>query len=364
MGPGAAGRAGQGLVVSLPIGVGPGGEPPLPWLAGGLVAGAALQRAHALLVHGPEGVGQFELALALAQAALCEAPPQAARACGQCDSCRAVRTRSHPDLRVALPDALALALGWATEEDLRLKGDAKPSRELRVQQVRDAIDWGQTTPARGRAKALVIHPAEAMNHVAASALLKTLEEPPGRLRLLLCAGDPQHLLPTVRSRCQRLPLALPPREQALAWLQKQGLADAGVLLGAAGGSPLQALALAGEGVDAARLQALPARVATGDPAPLAGLAVARALDLLLKLAHDLGCAAVGAAPVYLGAVASLPAVPLPALQRWQASLLRAARHDQHPWNAGLLVEALVTEAAALWAAGGQRRPARGLHSSA
>jgi DNA polymerase-3 subunit delta' len=157
---------------------------------------------------------------------------------------------------------------------------------------------------------------------------------------------------------------LPSEPEALAWLAAQGLADAAPLLAVAGGNPLQAQVLAQEGVDASRLAALPARVAAGDASPLAGLGVPRALELLQKLAHDLACVAAGAAPRYLPSVAQLPAVPAAAVQGWQASLLRAARHAQHPWNAGLLVEALVTEAAALWPAAAQRRPGRGLHSAA
>ena len=350
--------------MSLATGVDESGAPALPWLHPALQAAAALQRSHALLLHGAPGAGQFELALALAQGWLCERPQAPGRACGQCDSCRLARARTHADLRVALPDALALALGWVTEEDLRLKSEAKPSRELRVQQVRDAIAWAHTTPARGGLKVLVLHPAEAMNPVAASALLKTLEEPPRGARLILTAADPEHLLPTVRSRCQRLALALPAPEQAMAWLAQQGLVDAQPLLALAGGNPLQALALSQDGIDAARLAQLPARVAAGDAGPLAGLGVPRALELLQKLAHDLACVAAGGAPRYLPASAALTAVPGAALQAWQASLLRAARHAQHPWNAGLLVEALVTEAASLWPAAAVRRTGRGLHSGA
>ena len=75
--------------------------------------------------------------------------------------------------------------------------------------MRTAIDWVVQSSSRGRAKVVLLHPAEAMNLQAASALLKTLEEPPGQARLLLSTADEARLLPTVRSRCQRIRLAAP-----------------------------------------------------------------------------------------------------------------------------------------------------------
>jgi DNA polymerase-3 subunit delta' len=140
------------------------------------------------------------------------------------------------------------------------------------------------------------------------------------------------------------------------------------LLAAAGGSPLEALDWAQEGLSAAVLAALPRRVAAGDPSPLAGRAIPRVVELLLKMAHDVQVLSVGGVPRFFAA-AHLPADADPAaLRAWQAALLRAARHDDHPWNAGLLIESLVTQAAAVWAeapAAPRRGPARGgasLHS--
>ena len=191
----------------------------LPWLDTLLARAQTLAGAHALLLHGPGGSGHFEAALLLAQTLLCDAPVSTPvpRACGQCTSCRLVRTRAHPDLRLVLPYALRSPMGWTDDEDARAgepEGGAKPSKELRIKQIRSAIDWCQQTSGRGRGKVLVLHPADALNTTSANALLKTLEEPPGRLRILLTSVDPERLLPTVRSRCQRLPLALPPPDAA------------------------------------------------------------------------------------------------------------------------------------------------------
>ena len=340
------------ILPATPIGVAADGSLPLPWLGGALTQAAALAKAHALLIVGPAGAGQLALGLLLAQTALCEHPAaaQLQKPCGRCGSCHLVATRVHPDLLLLLPDALRVQLGWVDDEDSKLgKADAKPSREIKVEQVRRAIAWAQQTSGRGRGKVLVLHPADAMNTVAANALLKTLEEPPGRLRLLLTSADPERLLATVRSRCQRLPLHLPGTAAALAWLQTQGLADPGAVLAGAGGSPLEALAWRNEGLNAALLADLPRRVAAGDPAPLAGRPLPRVIDLLLKLAHDLQVlAAGGSARFYPGA--NLPAgADLTALRIWQQALLRAARHDEHPWNAALLIESLVSQAAAVWA---------------
>ncbi len=331
------------------------GRLPLPWLAP-VLAKAAAQRAHALLLHGPAGVGQFELALALAQGWLCEADPAPAGgvACGRCAGCQAMLARRHPDFLLLVPAALRTTLGAPPAGDdaggdgeSGARGKTKPSREIRVDEVREAIAWAQQTSARGRGKALVLHPATAMNAVAANALLKTLEEPPGRVRLILCAADPEALLPTIRSRCQRVALGLPPRAEALAWLGQQGVADAEVLLDAAGGQPLEARRLRDDGFDAARWLALPRAVAAGDAGVLAGCGVARAVDALARLCHDLLLRAAGAAPRYfppaaLPAVAASPAAAA-ALGAWARTLARVARHDEHPWNAPLLIEALVGE---------------------
>lgn len=347
---------------SLP-GVRPDGTLPLPWLADGLAAAQRLAGAHALLLHGPAGAGHFELAVLLAQSLLCEAaPPGPAQtwrpACGRCASCHLVGNRAHPDLRLVLPAALRVQRGWTDEDDyIAPKGDAKPSRELRIDQVRAAIDWTQQTSGRGRGKVLLLHPAEALNIAAANALLKTLEEPPGGMRLLLTCPDPEHLLPTVRSRCQRLSLALPPPAQALAWLLAEGLDAPEPLLALAGGSPLQALAWAQDGLTAAQLAQLPRRVAAGDASLLQGRPVPRVVELLLKLSHDAQVLAAGGAPRFFGA-AHMPAGADPAaLRGWQQALLRVARHDEHPWSAALLVESLVTQAAAVWASGTGAAPA-------
>lgn len=341
------------------IGVGEGGRIELPWLGATLAAALRFDTSHAMLLHASVDLGQFDLALVLTQAWLCDSE---SRPCGRCAGCRQVRARTHPDHRVVVPDAMRLACGWLVEDDPLLRAGAKPSREIRVEQIREAIEWTQRSAGSERGRTLVIHPADALNLSAANALLKTLEEPPGRLRIVLTGTDPERLLPTLRSRVQRVRLAAPPREQALAWLREQGATQGDALLAAAAGSPPGALELAHEGIDAAMLAALPGQVARGDASALTGRPVARVVDLLLKLAHDAMAHAVGALPRYFDAKALVRPASLDALQRWRAELMRVARHDEHPWNAGLLVEALVTNGARCWAAPQGPRSARARHS--
>lgn len=336
------------------------------WLDEPLERGLA-HRAHALLLHGPGDLGQFDLALALARGWLCETPVRG-RACGRCAACRLMDGGSHADFLLLVPEALRATLGVPAAEgegdEEEGKAKAKASREIRVDALRRAIDWCHTTAARGGAKVLLIHPAEAMNDITANALLKTLEEPPGALRILLTAQEPEALLPTLRSRCQRLPIAVPATEVATSWLGAQGVEDAARLLAAAGGRPHAARALHGEGIDGATWAAVPQVVRRGQAQALSGWPVPRVVEALHKLCHDLLAVHTGAAPRFFEvtalAAALQPAAPaLDALLRWQRALVLAARQSEHPWHAPLRVEALVLEAAGLWQTARPLAPARG-----
>lgn len=320
----------------------------LPWLETPLQNALATARSHALLVHGPAGVGQFDLAMLLAQAWLCEAPlADAGGACGQCASCRLFHARTHPDFQLLVPEALRESLGLppvnADENGEAKASKTKPSREIKVDAVRATLAFAQGTSARGRAKVVVVYPAESLNHVAANTLLKTLEEPAGQLRFVLASTAPEAMLPTVRSRCQALPLGLPARDHALAWLSGQGVESPEVLLDAAGGRPLEARDWYRAGLRANTWQQLPQRLARGDAQALADWPPPRAIDALQRLCHDLLRRVHAAPPTYF-ALASLPApVSATPLLGWAAALRRAARHAEHPLNAGLLIESLFAQ---------------------
>ena len=327
----------------------------LPWLAGPAHDIATKQRGHALLVQGNPGAGVFELALRVARTWLCETDGADAP-CGRCTACHLLASNSHPDFRALLPELTQVELGWsvggaeaADAGDGEGKAKKKPSREIRIEAVRDAISWTQKSSSRGRAKVLLLFPADAMNLVASNALLKTLEEPPPGVRLLLVAEDAERLLPTLRSRCQRILFAGPTPEQALAWLEGQGVVNAPVLLAAAGGHPLAARRLAADGFDAAAWIALPRRIADGKWEPPAGATVPRLREVLQKLCHDAMAVAAGSAPRYFPATSLPPPAAWAKLADWSQSLARLARHDEHPFNAPLITDSLLTEAKAVWA---------------
>ena len=326
----------------------------LPWLQAPLADALARARSHALLVQGPAGVGQLELAVKLAQSWLCEATAASEPACNLCASCKLFASGTHPDFQLLLPEALEApareSLGLPFEEPDVKPGKAKPSREIKVEAVRKLLAFAQATSARGRAKVVVIFPAEALNGVAANALLKTLEEPSGQLRFALASFDAASLLPTIRSRCQSLPLALPERSAALAWLAAKGVEGADGLLDATGGRPQQALDWFKAGLTDAAWQAMPKRVARGEVAAFADLAPQRVIDALQRLCHDLVRRSHGQ-PGQFFAPAALPAPKRAApLLAWDTELRRAARHADHSLNASLWTEALVAQAQAAVAA--------------
>jgi DNA polymerase III subunit delta' len=204
----------------------------LPWLGEAQrrlrEAGEAGRLPHSSLILSVPGLGAEHLANWLAAFALCETP--ADRPCGHCASCALLRADTHPDLhRVAL------------EED---------AKQIKVGQIRDLIEALATTSYRGGCKIGIIEGAEALNANGANAFLKTLEEPSADTLLVMIAR-PSHRLPaTIASRCLRIVLRPPARTEAAAWLERHGPADVawGGALMLAGGAPLGALALAGEGV--------------------------------------------------------------------------------------------------------------------
>ena len=325
--------------------VGPDGALPLPWLSP-LLKQTLQQRAHALLLQGPQGVGQFEMALTLAQAWLCEGVAER-QPCGVCASCRLVQSHSHPDLLVLLPEILQEVLGWGAGEGgdaaTEKAGKAKPSKEIKVEAVRAAVTFAQTTSARGRSKVVVLHPAERMNHVSANTLLKTLEEPPGAARFILSCAAPDSLLPTIRSRCQAVLLQLPAADVATQWLNQRGVAEPAVLLAATGAQPQEVLEWIEQGIDAALWQRLPAIVARGEAQALSNWPLPRLIDALQKLCHDAACVGAGAPPRYFPQAVVAPGADAAALAEWMRELNRCARHAEHAWNAGLMLESLVQQ---------------------
>ncbi len=207
-------------------------NPPYPWLDAPWQRLLATRRrpAQALLLAGPRGVGKGALALAWAQALLCEAPSPEGAACGTCPACHWFATGGHPDFRLL-----------TLQEKTGKEGEVKMATAIEVEQARDAVDFVQLSTYRAGFRVVLVNPANSLNLAAANALLKVLEEPPLNTVFVLVSDHPRQLLPTIRSRCTRLDIGLPAIETATQWLAGQQVDDAATLLALAGGAPLDAL---------------------------------------------------------------------------------------------------------------------------
>jgi DNA polymerase-3 subunit delta' len=218
----------------------------LPWLQSARTrvraAFDAKRMPHSLLLLSNPGLGAEQLANWISALALCES--QGPRPCGECASCRLLRSDSHPDSHF-----------------VRLEEDAQ---QIKVDQVRALIESLSLKSYRGGYKVGVIEGAESLNANGANAFLKTLEEP-GANTVLIMVARPSHRLPaTIASRCLRLVLTPPPTEAAVVWLEKHAEAQAGLTAGGrspgkhswnaalalAGGAPLRALELDAVGLAA------------------------------------------------------------------------------------------------------------------
>jgi DNA polymerase-3 subunit delta' len=181
-----------------------------------------------LIFAGPEGVGKRRAAVALAQLFNCTSPvvssgAAADDACGACPSCRRISRGVHADVLVIEPGETG---------------------SIKVDQVRVAIERSGYRPFEGRRRAVIVDDADAMVVEAQNALLKTLEEPPNASTFILITSRPDVLLPTVRSRCQRLRFApLETAEVAAVLVRDHGMpeADAHAAALLAGGSVGRAL---------------------------------------------------------------------------------------------------------------------------
>jgi len=182
--------------------------------------------------------------------------------------------------------------------------------------------------------------------VTANARLKTLEEPPGDVRFVLATEAAHQLLPTIRSRCLGHTMHWPQPAQSESWLAGQGVpaGDVPVLVRAAGGRPEEALALARAGRSAKAWSQLPRAIARGDVSALAECTPSEAIDLLQKVCHDLLATRAGASPRFFDA-ADLPrAGSYESLTAWWRELALEQKTSEHPFNAGLMLESLVSRA--------------------
>ena len=169
---------------------------------------------HAIVIAGPAGVGKTTLALDLAAGLLCDAPDPAERPCRECRGCRLVERGSHADLHRLAPS------GPGNQVRIGAREDPEPGT------VRRLISDLALLPVERGARVALIERADRLNEDAQSALLKTLEEPPAGVTIILCADREDQLLPTVRSRCVRVRLGPVPIRDIEEILAEAGVADA------------------------------------------------------------------------------------------------------------------------------------------
>ena len=171
-----------------------------------ITAGAAADDAeramtHAWLFTGPPGSGRSVAARAFAAALQCERADELG--CGSCAGCRAVLHRAHPDVHSVVPEGLSIG----------------------VAEMRAVVATASRRPSLGRWQVVVIEDADRLTEQAANALLKAVEEPPGRTVFLLCAPSthPDDVSVTLRSRCRLVPLRTPSTQAVAAVLAAEGV---------------------------------------------------------------------------------------------------------------------------------------------
>jgi DNA polymerase-3 subunit delta' len=189
---------------------------------------AAAHAPHAILLAGPPNVGKTTLALDLTAGLLCLADDPAARPCRACLACRKVDGGVHPDVHRLAPQGAG--------------------GQIRIAAVRELVTDLALLPLEGRCRVAIVESAERLNEDAQNALLKTLEEPPAGAVLVLCVGDEEPILPTVRSRCVRISMGPVAPRTVAAFLAERGLDDparAARIARLAWGRPGLALTIAG-----------------------------------------------------------------------------------------------------------------------
>lgn len=210
---------------------------------------------HALLFAGPAGVGRRTTALALARTLLCseamgqqpaggkKAEATFIQACGRCDDCRMSEAGSHPDLNLIYKELARY------HDDAQVR--SRVMQDLSIAVIRDfLIARAGRSPARGRGKVFIVLEADLMSIAAQNALLKTLEEPPSGVTIILISQRPEQLLPTTLSRCAMIRFGLLPRQFVLDKLIECGMeqAEAAFWASFTAGSVGRASRLAGQGM--------------------------------------------------------------------------------------------------------------------
>ena len=161
---------------------------------------------HAYLFVGAPGIGRRTLALAFARALTCSQPPAPGAFCGKCRNCRQIAAMQHPDLNIVQAE--------------------KEGGILKVEQIRELRKGILLSPYQAKYRIALLPRFQEANPSAANALLKTLEEAPSKVILLLTADNVEQLLPTIVSRCEVIRLRPTPLPRVEAYLREKGIDEA------------------------------------------------------------------------------------------------------------------------------------------
>lgn len=186
---------------------------------------------HAYLFAGPAGLGRRSLALAFARALNCTNPPAPGESCGQCRDCKQIAAMAHPDLTIIEPTI--------PNPDNRKELIPALYGEIRISQIRELQRTINLKPYQSHYRSVICLRFNQANIEASNAFLKTLEEPPAHVILLLTADNPESLLPTIVSRCEVLRLRPLPLEQVEKELERRGAesSQARLIAHVSGGRP-------------------------------------------------------------------------------------------------------------------------------
>lgn len=300
---------------------------------------------HALLLHGRAGTGKLDFAQYLSQSLLCSAPNNG-EACNACPQCTWFKEGAHPDFKYITPEDAE------TAEDAPKKKTSKKT-QISVDQIRQLIQaLSLTNHGVNSLRVVLIHPAESLNTASANALLKVLEEPPNNTIFILVTHQIHRLLPTILSRCQSIAMPLPAREEAVAWLTAQKVANAADVLDYYGGAPLTVLQAQQDlSAQASVFQQL-AKGAKLDSAACAGLLIEHgmelAITLLQKWMFDLQLSLYQMPNHYHVALvkplqALAKSVNLSGLLEFQRVLVQAKQTANHPLSQELQLETLLLQ---------------------
>ena len=170
---------------------------------------------HAYLISGPRSSGKSTIAKAFSAAIICSSRNAHGAACGECDDCRRIEKGIHPDFQ-------CFSLEWQRQNGK----DRTAVDRLSVETVREVRTSAAYMPFTAPKRVIVLGDAETLTDVAQEALLKTLEEPPPYLILILLSESAEALKPTIRSRCEIVNLAPVPASIIAQCLIDRGIEDA------------------------------------------------------------------------------------------------------------------------------------------